>query len=130
MKKATIKIHQDQDDLQKLFINRDVDRWKDEVESIKEEIILFINLLTSKNNKLYSNIVEKIEDFKKENNKFSEELISYNRKLEVLKECEDLQCETFFLNTHNEFQEKIELHFSEYRNFKKNVFALINNSFD
>jgi len=129
MKKATIKIHQDQDDLQKLFISRDVDRWKDEVESIKEEIILFINLLTSKNSKLYSNIVEKIEDFKKENSKFSEELISYNRKLEVLKECEDLQCETFFLNTHNEFQEQIEAHFSEYRNFKKNVFALINNSF-
>jgi len=122
-------MHQDQDDLQKFFISRDVDRWKDEVASIKEEIILFINLLTSKNSKLYSNILEKVEDFKAENSKFSEELISYDRKLEVLKECEDLQCETFFLNSHNDFQEKIESYFSEYRNFKKNVFALINNSF-
>lgn len=122
-------MHQDQDDLQKFFISRDVDRWNDEVASIKEEIILFINLLTSKNNKLYSNILEKVEDFKAENSKFSEELISYDRKLEVLKECEDLQCETFFLNSHNDFQEKIESYFSEYRNFKKNVFALINNSF-
>lgn len=129
MKKEVIKMHQDQDDLQKFFISRDVDRWKDEVASIKEEIILFINLLTSKNNKLYSNILEKVEDFKAENSKFSEELISYDRKLEVLKECEDLQCETFFLNSHNNFQEKIESYFSEYRNFKKNVFALINNSF-
>ena len=122
-------MHQDQDDLQKFFISRDVGRWNDEVASIKEEIILFINLLTSKNNKLYSNILEKVEDFKAENLKFSEELISYDRKLEVLKECEDLQCETFFLNSHNDFQEKIESYFSEYRNFKKNVFALINNSF-
>ena len=129
MKKEVIKMHQDQDDLQKFFISRDVDRWKDEVASIKEEIILFINLLTSKNSKLYSNILEKVEDFKAENSKFSEELISYDRKLEVLKECEDLQCETFFLNSHNDFQEKIESYFSEYRNFKKNVFALINNSF-
>ena len=129
MKKEVIKMHQDQDDLQKFFISRDVDRWNDEVASIKEEIILFINLLTSKNNKLYSNILEKVEDFKAENSKFSEELISYDRKLEVLKECEDLQCETFFLNSHNDFQEKIESYFSEYRNFKKNVFALINNSF-
>jgi len=129
MKKEVIKIHQDQDDLQKFFINRDVDRWNDEVASIKEEINLFIKLLTSKNDKLYSNILEKVEEFKSTNLKFSEELISYDRKLEVLKECEDLQCETFFLNSHNDFQEKIEEHFSEYRNFKKNVFALINNSF-
>ena len=124
-----IKIHQDQDDLQKFFINRDVIRWNDEVNSIKEEIILFTNLLSSNNGKLYSNILERIYDFKTVNIRFAEELISYNRKLEVLKECEDLQCETFFLNSHNEFQEKIEAHFSEYRNFKKNVFALINNSF-
>jgi len=129
MKKEVIKIHQDQDDLQKFFINRDVDRWNEEVGSIKEEIILFVNLLTSKNSKLYSNILEKVEDFKAENSRFAEELISYDRKLEVLKECEDLQCETFFLNSHNDFQEKIEAYFSEYRNFKKNVFALINNSF-
>jgi len=122
-------MHQDQDDLQKFFISRDVIRWNDEVNSIKEEIMLFINLLSSKNGKLYSNIFDKIENFKTLNSRFMEELISYNRKLEVLKECEDLQCETFFLNTHNEFQEQIEAHFSEYRNFKKNVFALINNSF-
>lgn len=122
-------MHQDQDDLQKFFINRDVIRWNDEVNSIKEEIILFTNLLSSNNGKLYSNILEKIYDFKTVNSKFAEELISYNRKLEVLKECEDLQCETFFLNSHNDFQEQIEVHFSEYRNFKKNVFALINNSF-
>ena len=129
MKKEVIKMHQDQDDLQKFFINRDVDRWKEEVDSIKEEIMLFVKLLTSKNDKLYSNILKKVEEFKAENSKFAEELISYDRKLEVLKECEDLQCETFFLNSHNDFQEKIEVHFSEYRNFKKNVFALINNSF-
>jgi hypothetical protein len=129
MKKYLIKIHQDQDDLQKFFINRDVDRWNDEVGSIKEEIILFIKLLTSTKSKLYSNILEKVNDFKTENAKFTEELISYNRKLEVLKECEDLQCENFFLNSHNDFQEQIEGYFSEYRNFKKNVFALINNSF-
>lgn len=129
MKNDMIKIHQDQDDLQKFFINRDVIRWNDEVNSIKEEIILFTNLLSSNNGKLYSNILERIYDFKTVNIRFAEELISYNRKLEVLKECEDLQCETFFLNSHNEFQEKIEAHFSEYRNFKKNVFALINNSF-
>ena len=129
MKNNLIKMHQDQDDLQKFFINRDVIRWNDEVNSIKEEIILFTNLLSSNNGKLYSNILEKIYDFKTVNSKFAEELISYNRKLEVLKECEDLQCETFFLNSHNDFQEQIEVHFSEYRNFKKNVFALINNSF-
>lgn len=122
-------MHQDQDDLQKFFINRDVDRWNEEVGSIKEEIILFVKLLTSKNDKLYSNILEKVADFKSENLRFATQLISYDRKLEVLKECEDLQCETFFLNSHNDFQEKIEFHFSEYRNFKKNVFALINNSF-
>lgn len=86
---------------------------------IEEEIILFSDLLRAKNDKSYSNILEKMKVFK--------ELINYDRKLEVLKECEDLQCETFFLNSHNEFKEKIEVHFYQYRNFKKNVFSVINN---
>lgn len=127
MKKEVIKIHQDQDDLQKFFITRDVDRWDDEVAIIEEEIVLFSNLLSIKNDKLYSNILERIKEFKLYNVAFQEELIAYNRKLEVLKECEDLQCETFFLNSHNEFKEKIEDHFSHYRNFKKSIFSVINN---
>ncbi len=127
MKKEVIKIHQDQDDLQKFFINRDVDRWKDEVAIIEEEIILFSNLLGAKNDKSYSNILEKMTVFKVQNSEIQEELINYDRKLEVLKECEDLQCETFFLNSHNDFKEKIEVHFYQYRNFKKNVFSVINN---
>lgn len=127
MKKEVIKIHQDQDDLQKFFISRDVDRWNDEGAIIEEEIVLFSNLLNSKNDKLYSNILEKMNEFKLYNQAFREELIAYDRKLEVLKECEDLQCETFFLNSHNEFKEKIEAHFYQYRNFKKTVFSVINN---
>ena len=127
MKKEVIKVHQDQDDLQKFFINRDVDRWNDEVAIIEEEIILFSNLLGIKNDKLYSNIMERMNEFKLYNLAFQEELIAYDRKLEVLKECEDLQCETFFLNSHNEFKEKIEAHFYQYRNFKKTAFSVINN---
>ncbi|MBA9075047.1 hypothetical protein GGR22_003224 [Flavobacterium gossypii] len=127
MKKEIIKVHQDQDDLQKFFINRDVDRWNDEVAIIEEEIVLFSNLLGIKNDKLYSNIMERMNEFKLYNLAFQEELIAYDRKLEVLKECEDLQCETFFLNSHNEFKEKIEAHFYQYRNFKKTVFSVINN---
>jgi len=130
MKNEPIKMHQDQDDLQLFFINRDVDRWNDEVASIKEEIILFTKMLTANSNKDYSNILEKLNDFRTENTRFAEELISYTNKLEILKECEDLQCETFFLNTHNDFQDKIELHFSDYRNFKKNIFLVINTKND
>ena len=94
---------------------------------IEEEIILFSDLLRAKNDKSYSNILEKMKVFKVQNSEIQEELINYDRKLEVLKECEDLQCETFFLNSHNDFKEKIEVHFYQYRNFKKNVFSVINN---
>lgn len=39
----------------------------------------------------------------------------------MIKECEDVQCETFYLNNHTKFRADIESHFSAYRYYKINV---------
>lgn len=128
-----IQKHYVEEDIQALFIGWDLTNWKEKLETIAEEMTLFSNLLSlleaspNKGRSSYTNLFEKIATFKSMNDEFDKNLIAYNLKLEGLKECEDLQCETYFLNGHTQFKEKIEAYFSEYRNLKKTLFSKINN---
>lgn len=128
-----IQKHYVEEDIQALFIGWDLTNWKEKLETIAEEMTLFSNLLLlleaspKKGRSSYTNLFEKIALFKSMNSEFDKNLIAYNLQLEGLKECEDLQCETYFLNGHTHFKEKIEAYFSEYRNLKKTLFSKINN---
>lgn len=128
-----IQNHQDGDDIQKIFIGWDIINWKEKLETIEEEMTLFANLLSAHlasaldNKSGYKNVFFKLEKFKESNTSFQESLIAYNRQLEGLKECEDLQCETYFLNGHTEFKSLIEDYFSQYRSLKKTIFSKLNN---
>lgn len=127
--KDVIQKHHDEQDIQKIFIDRDIKNWLEEIEIIREEMLFFNNLLqlklveTSAN---YSNLLKKIEEFKISNVNSKESLVAYVHKLEGIKECEDLQCETYFLNDHTDFKKKIENYFSKYRKLKKDIFSKLN----
>jgi len=124
-----IQKHHDEQDIQKLFIDRDIKNWSEEIEIITEEMLFYNNLLQSKLVETkgdYTNLFNKIEDFKVANLVSKENLITYVHKLEGIKECEDLQCETYFLNDHSDFKKNIENYFSKYRKLKKNIFSQIN----
>lgn len=128
-----IEKHYGEEDIQALFIGWDLTNWKEKLETVAEEMTFFSNLLllleTSprKEGAKYTNLLEKIKLFQTTNASFHNDLISYTIKLEGLKECEDLQCETYFLNGHSQFKKNIETYFSEYRNLKKTLFSKINN---
>lgn len=130
---AQIEKHHDDDDIQKLSISWDISNWEEKLETIAEEITLFANLISAYTNSkegksVYENLLQKLETLKVTNGNFHKNLIDYNLKLEGLKECEDLQCETYFLNGHAQFKENIEAFFSKYRKTKKSLFAKLNNS--
>lgn len=127
--KDVIQKHHDEQDIQKIFIDRDIKNWREEIEIITEEMLFFNNLLQLKATETkanYSNLLKKIDEFKIANLSSKENLIGYVHKLEGIKECEDLQCETYFLNDHTDFKKKIENYFSKYRKLKKNIFSQLN----
>lgn len=120
--------HYDYDDIQKMYIQKDVKIWKDELSIIAEELSLAKEVFVEyiKNARLsYDNILNSIHDFSQLNENFQEDLSNYTSGLESLKECDDLQCETYFVNDHKDFKNRIDQYFDKYRQFKRQVILKI-----
>ena len=120
-----IRQHFDSDDIQKLFIDTDLNLWSEETAIISNEVTLFWRLLSARLFELskerfvsFTDLFDEIEYFAKTNTDFIEKLAAYKLKLEGLKECEDLQCETHFLNGHNSFRYDIQQYLTRYRQLK------------
>ena len=69
-------------------------------------------------------ILEKVKEI---NESYQDKLIDFINKLDNIKECDDVQCETFYLNNHTKFRNDIESHFSAYRFYKTNVILFFDN---
>lgn len=122
-----VKKHYDKDDIERQFINKDILLWKEEVDCINAEIVFFKQLLKSKkDNDIYSKIIEKLETKEKENNILLANLIFYIRKTDGLKECEDIECETYYLNDHILFKNNIESFLFQYKKLKRLAYLKIN----
>ncbi|UOX35395.1 hypothetical protein LXD69_07705 [Flavobacterium sediminilitoris] len=122
-----VKKHYDKDDIERQFINKDILLWKEEVDCINAEIVFFKQLLKNKkNNDIYSKIIEKLETKEKENNILLANLIFYIRKTDGLKECEDIECETYYLNDHILFKNNIESFLFQYKKLKRLAYLKIN----
>ncbi|KIX20940.1 hypothetical protein SY27_09145 [Flavobacterium sp. 316] len=122
-----VKKHYDKDDIERQFINKDILLWKEEVDCINAEIVFFKQLLKNKkDNDIYSKIIEKLETKEKENNILLANLIFYIRKTDGLKECEDIECETYYLNDHILFKNNIESFLFQYKKLKRLAYLKIN----
>lgn len=120
--------HYDYDDIQKMYIQKDVKIWKDELSIIAEELSLAKEIFVDyiKTARLsYDNILNSINEYSELNENFQEDLSNYISGLESLKECDDLQCETYFVNDHKDFKNKIDQYFDKYRQFKRQVILKI-----
>ncbi len=129
--------YQNPEDTQKMYIIKDVRRWKEEIEIINVELNFYKNLLLSKlngdgrwNSHDYKQLFEDISAIGTQNRSFQSRFATFNNKLSGIEECEDLQCEIFFLNQHKRFKDEIEAHFSEYKIFKKGVFQSLKTKYD
>ncbi|UFH34083.1 hypothetical protein [Flavobacterium acetivorans] len=109
-------------------MDRDIALWKEEISIIRVEILFYKRMLTSSVFKILNFNPQKKEDLIKDltnvkeiNESYYRQLTDFLNKLDMIKECDDVQCETFYLNNHTKFRKEIESHFSAYRYYKKNV---------
>lgn len=126
--KDLIYKHETIDDIQMKFMDRDIALWKEEISIIRVEILFYKRMLTSSVFKVLNFNPQKKEDLIKDltnvkeiNESYYRQLADFLNKLDMIKECDDVQCETFYLNNHTKFRKEIESHFSAYRYYKKNV---------
>lgn len=120
-----------QDNIQQEFLYRDIHLWREELEGIEAELIFLKNLIETPQNKINKEIISeklklKLNVKQLENAVFLSRLNKFSIKLEGMNECDDIQCEAFYLNDYVNFKLHIEAFLSQYRKFKKNVFLKIN----
>ena len=129
----SIKNHYTQEDIERQYIDKDITYWKEELECINAEVTFFKKLLKNKTDvndtKNYQALFEKLEKKQLDNKLALVSLMDYTKKLQGINECEDLDCETYYLNDHIVFKEKIEGFLFKYRKLKRAIFSKLNKSY-
>ena len=118
--------------LESIFIQRDLLNWNEELAIATVEMQFCYNLFDAivkdTNQKdwfKYDNIFTKLKFLQKSNASFQTELIKLANHFEGYLECEDMQCDNYYMSSHLDFRDKIEKHFSQYRKLKKKLLTKI-----
>ena len=132
--KDGIKDHYREEDIQIMKLESDVENWEMSIEFAEKEINFFNKLLNSsdymkntENKKKSLDLLDQLKTIHETNKSCLMEILEFSNKLEGMNECEDLQCETFFLNSHEEFKNKIEKHLLRFRALKGRIFPYLEN---
>lgn len=129
-----IREHYGSEDIQRLNMFTDVNKWKSEVTFIDLENQFYKKLFSSKLvektditlQDLYY-LQQELESLDLKNQAYLEKLMAFSLELDGFSECDDLQCETFYLNELQKFKIEIENYFFENRNLKTLIYSYINN---
>jgi len=130
----TDQVNYAHDDLHKKFMDSDILKWTEEIDIIDVEMIFYRNLLNAHLQDFaawdeinYEGLFQGITDVQSYNLMFKSTFVQYSNRLVAMAECDDLQCENYFLNEHAQLKERIEGHFSSYKIFKKTLLTHLKN---
>jgi len=94
----------------------------------EEELDCLGRLLTSelfRNTESATQVLVQIPTMKVANKDILEKVFRYRNNLEAYRECEDLECDNFYLNDHENFRIVLEKHAAKIREFKSRVFHTV-----
>lgn len=130
--KNGIKDHYREEDIQKMKLESDIENWEATIDFAEKEIDFFTKLLNLPQLNIKNSVgngsftlIDQLQTIAETNKVCANELVEFRNKIEGLNECEDLQCETFFLNSHEDFRSKIEKHLLRFRALKGRIFPYI-----
>lgn len=128
----SIKLNYDHELIYKTFIDSDIKNWKEEIEIINMEMIFYKNLIQKHLSEYatwgqfnYKSLLQGIVDIQYYNEISQRNFIKYNNVIHGIAECQDLQCESYFLNVHSKLKQVIEKHFSTSKQFKKTIISYL-----
>lgn len=101
--------------------------WIAELKFVDQEFSFFAELLVSQKLKTEEtgDIANDISSARQQNQKMLDKVISHGNQLESLLECEDVACDTFYLNEHQGFKKEVEQHIIKIRNYKTTFFKTL-----
>lgn len=117
--------HYNDEDIRNIYIKRDVSKWHKHLLAICEEASFYNKLLSSllepSDNQVRVKsdaLIRAFEQIADANSDYLDNLVDYRNQIDNIKECQDMQCEKFYLNSHEAFTETIETHLDKFRGLK------------
>lgn len=97
--------------------------WISHLEYIKKEIEYLIALV--KDQTKNEELLEALKNHQKENNSELSSFYNYAPSISESQECDDVDCDIFFLNKHEEFRSKYIEYLENYRKLKTETFETL-----
>lgn len=120
-----IPIHYSSEDIQQLKLKIESNTWISRLEFVQSEMEFFSFLVLSEEIKKEldtSKILKFISRLTEDNKTLRSKMIEYKNQLDGMRECEDLQCDSFYLNDHEVLREKVEQHRDNIQKLKLTIF--------
>lgn len=128
--KNQIQSHYREEDVQKMKLHSDIENWNAEIAFMNKESEFFSALLSApsfekenKNDENTNQLLQELKATEELNKTYTASVLNFSNTLEGLNECEDLQCETYFLNSHEELRAQLKKHGLKFRVLKEHIFS-------
>lgn len=105
--------HTHSDDISENDMQRHVALWRERLEQIDET-------LSASDRGFKGSWQSEAAALQDSNAHFQQRLPAFNLQLEGLKECEDIQCEAFYINDYTQLRNDIETHLQSFDRFRQN----------
>lgn len=100
------------DDISENDIQRHLVHWRQQLEQINEA-------LSDETAAFKGSGESEADALRQSNAHFQQRLPAFNIQMEGLKECEDIQCEAFYINDYTQLRNEIETHLQSFSRFRQ-----------
>ncbi|HET8810787.1 MAG TPA: hypothetical protein VFM65_11060 [Flavobacteriaceae bacterium] len=113
--------------VQKADLQIEIENWESQIDFMKKELVFYLKLvrLPALNITDPSFFLQGLQEVENTNETFEKLLLNYKNSLDGLNECEDIQCESYYMETHEEIQDKIKKHQLRFRAIKSQIFLVV-----
>lgn len=105
----------------------ELDNWIEHLNYIEKEIVNLLNLGNTELSKVFEskNVIEKLAREKETNTAAIDAFLKYKEGLPKAAECEDVDCDMFYVTEHEKFRKTYLAHLKRYREVKEEYFSML-----
>lgn len=105
----------------------ELDNWIEHLNYIEKEIINLLNLGNTELSKVFESkhVMEKLAREKETNAATIDAFLKYKEGLPKAAECEDVDCDMFYVTEHEKFRKTYLAHLKGYREVKEEYFSML-----
>lgn len=117
---AQIFNHETEGEITNIKDTSELKNWISHLEYFNTELEYLVALVKKHNSQ--SNLIENLESQQKENKEEIAALFQYAPSISDSQECDDVDCDIFYLNKHEEYRDRYQKYIASYRKLKTKVF--------